>query len=231
MRRADKIAVATRDPVLMGMLCGAIGQSDRYIAAVSNDADPAHAEQWRGKADILLIGANDLIALGRQKRRKMLSFIQSAPPLVIALRSEQLLDLAHLLDQGQGLLFCDGGLDHLVETCDLALQNMLIIPGAVWAGIRTRNLWCDRLDRMTPREMAILDLLAQARNNREIGAALGLAPHEVKTGVRAAIRKLGVGNRTAAGLFFLRYSRAATSFSRHSTRKSEEPPHSSAGWN
>src|SRR3546814_16652794 len=93
MPRARKIAVATRDPVLMGMLCGIIGQSDRYIAAVSDRIDPALAARWRHEVDVLMVGAADLIARGRAKRRRLMSLSQVEPPMVLDRKSDQMLAL------------------------------------------------------------------------------------------------------------------------------------------
>src|SRR5215213_4732010 len=53
---------------------------------------------------------------------------------------------------------------------------------------------------LTPREIAVLELVAKGLSNREIGAALSTRPGTVKTHLERIYAKLGVGDRTAAAL-------------------------------
>jgi DNA-binding NarL/FixJ family response regulator len=53
---------------------------------------------------------------------------------------------------------------------------------------------------LTPREVAVLELVAKGLSNREIGAALSTKPGTVKTHLERVYAKLGVGDRTAAAL-------------------------------
>jgi two-component system NarL family response regulator len=68
------------------------------------------------------------------------------------------------------------------------------------------NEVADRLvDRMTnpsltPREIAVLELVAKGLSNREIGTALSTSAGTVKTHLKRIYAKLGVGDRTAAAL-------------------------------
>ncbi|TKV57109.1 response regulator transcription factor [Nakamurella flava] len=51
---------------------------------------------------------------------------------------------------------------------------------------------------LAPRETEVLHLVATGLSNREAAASLGLAEETVRAYLRSAMRKLGVGNRTAA---------------------------------
>jgi DNA-binding CsgD family transcriptional regulator len=51
---------------------------------------------------------------------------------------------------------------------------------------------------LAPRERDVLRIAAVGASNVEIAAELGLSPQTVKAYMRAAMRKLGVHNRTAA---------------------------------
>ena len=53
---------------------------------------------------------------------------------------------------------------------------------------------------LTPREIAVLELVAKGLSNREIGAALSTSASTVKTHLERIYAKLGVGDRTAAAL-------------------------------
>jgi DNA-binding NarL/FixJ family response regulator len=56
------------------------------------------------------------------------------------------------------------------------------------------------LPSLTPREIAVLKLVAKGLSNREIGAALSTSAGTVKTHLERIYAKLGVGDRTAAAL-------------------------------
>lgn len=53
-------------------------------------------------------------------------------------------------------------------------------------------------DRLTPRELEVLRLLAQGRTNRQIGQCLGISPGTAKNHVERILTKLGVSDRTQA---------------------------------
>jgi two-component system, NarL family, response regulator len=89
--------------------------------------------------------------------------------------------------------FPDGVLEQAIRSVHAGNR---IIPSEV----------ADRLvDRMTnpsltPREIAVLELVAKGLSNREIGTALSTSAGTVKTHLKRIYAKLGVGDRTAAAL-------------------------------
>jgi DNA-binding NarL/FixJ family response regulator len=61
---------------------------------------------------------------------------------------------------------------------------------------RTEEL--DELDPLTPRELEVLDLLAEGLSNKRIAQRLGISDQTVKFHVAAICGKLGAVNRTDA---------------------------------
>ena len=62
------------------------------------------------------------------------------------------------------------------------------------------------LARLTERERRVLDLVAEGKTNREIGAELYLAEKTVKNYVSNILSKLGMQRRTEAAVFATRLS-------------------------
>ena len=62
------------------------------------------------------------------------------------------------------------------------------------------------LDDLSPRELAILRLVAAGRSNREIGEELFISGHTVANHVRSILRKTGAANRTEAAGYAYKHS-------------------------
>jgi DNA-binding NarL/FixJ family response regulator len=62
------------------------------------------------------------------------------------------------------------------------------------------------VERLTPRERQILDLIAEGKTNREIGLELYLAEKTVKNYVSNLLAALGMGRRSEAAAYAGRLS-------------------------
>jgi len=62
----------------------------------------------------------------------------------------------------------------------------------------------ERLSLLTAREKRVLKLVAEAKSNREIAAALGVSPATVKRHVENILRKLRLKNRVAMAVYAVR---------------------------
>ena len=96
----------------------------------------------------------------------------------------------------------DGYLGKSLEAGEIgtALQTLgsgepvVRLRGGSSAGSRQRAL----LDALTPREQAVLRLIADGLSNKEIGRALSISPFTVRVHVSSLLRALEVNTRTAA---------------------------------
>jgi two-component system, NarL family, nitrate/nitrite response regulator NarL len=66
-----------------------------------------------------------------------------------------------------------------------------------------------RLDRITPRERQIVQLLSSGASNKEIAKKLNVTERTVKAHLTAIFRKLGISGRLQLALFVLEHSRPA----------------------
>jgi DNA-binding NarL/FixJ family response regulator len=56
-------------------------------------------------------------------------------------------------------------------------------------------------DGLSPREVQVLQLVAQGLSNRDIGAALVISEHTAANHIRSILRKTGCANRTEAASY------------------------------
>jgi two-component system, NarL family, response regulator DevR len=64
----------------------------------------------------------------------------------------------------------------------------------------------ERLERLSPQEERVLELVARGMTNREIGTELGLAEKTVRNYVSSVLGKLDVGRRAEAAAYVARHS-------------------------
>jgi DNA-binding NarL/FixJ family response regulator len=67
-----------------------------------------------------------------------------------------------------------------------------------------------RLDRLTPRETEILQLMAEGSSNEQISSKLDMSPNTLRTHVQNIITKLGVHSRLEALVYAIRHGKVAT---------------------
>lgn len=60
------------------------------------------------------------------------------------------------------------------------------------------------LDRLTPRELQVIELVAQGKSNKEIASALCITTHTAKAHVQSILHKLGFESRTQAAVLWTR---------------------------
>ncbi len=61
-----------------------------------------------------------------------------------------------------------------------------------------------RLDRLTPRELEVLALVAQGKSNKEIARALYITANTSKAHIHSILHKLGFESRTEAAVLWTR---------------------------
>jgi DNA-binding NarL/FixJ family response regulator len=67
------------------------------------------------------------------------------------------------------------------------------------------------LDRLTPRELQVLEMISFGLTNAEAARRLEVSVHAIKFHLAAIYNRLGVTNRTEAAVAYLRSSQTGTS--------------------
>lgn len=67
-----------------------------------------------------------------------------------------------------------------------------------------------RLDRLTPREIQVLTLMAEGLNPDEVARRLGMSPNTLRTHTQNVLTKLGVHSKTEALMLAIRYGKVTT---------------------
>jgi DNA-binding NarL/FixJ family response regulator len=123
----------------------------------------------------------------------------AAPPIVALLPDETYAAGAQIAG-ARGLLTRDISAERLLAAMMAAAQDLVVLDPALLAPVlSTRDPSSPVLvEELTPRELEVLDLLAEGLSNKAIAHRLSISDHTVKFHVNAVMGKLGAQSRTEA---------------------------------
>jgi two-component system nitrate/nitrite response regulator NarL len=100
----------------------------------------------------------------------------------------------------RGLLLRDVGAEDLVAALQAVASGLIVLdPAVTGAVLAVREPLPGLLaEELTPRELEVLQLLAEGLSNKAIGRRLEISEHTVKFHVNAILGKLGAQSRTEA---------------------------------
>jgi DNA-binding NarL/FixJ family response regulator len=127
------------------------------------------------------------------------AFLEIEDPVVALLPDEGLMAEAWAAGAA-GLLLRDGDAEKLVRALQAVTEELFVVDQGL---DRTRLPVAPpepsaAVEPLTPREMEVLQLLAEGLSNRAIGQALTISEHTVKFHVNAIMGKLEAQSRTEA---------------------------------
>jgi len=151
--------------------------------------------------DLLLPGENGLDVLAQIKRE--------VPASEVLMLTSSTAD-EHVLDaiRAGALTYLPktAGADQLVAAVRAAARGESVLDPDIAARLlrHVRQGEPGRpLDRLSPRELDVLTVLARGRSNREIARTLGIGEETVKAHVSNILAKLNLADRTQAAIFAL----------------------------
>jgi DNA-binding NarL/FixJ family response regulator len=197
---ADKIRVLIVDDhkvVRVGLRAMLAHEPDMEVVAEAGDGPTALAAHAQHRPDITLMdlrlpdisGAELITQIRRVDSTARFIILTSYDAEEDVFRAIQAGALGYLLKG----TFPDGILEQTIRTVH---GGRRVIPPEIAERLAHRL----SVPALTPREIAVLELVAKGLSNREIGAVLSTSAGTVKTHLERIYAKLGVGDRTAAAL-------------------------------
>jgi len=154
-------------------------------------------------ADLRIPGEEDLAAI------RTIAALHPAPRIVVLSVSAEEADVLAALNAGAcAYLLKDTRAEQLVACVRAAAAGHRVFDDAVFRPLAAR-LPARTGPRavpanLTPRELAVLRLLASGADNGTIGRELSISRHTVKRYVASILEKLGAGSRVEAAVYAVR---------------------------
>ena len=149
--------------------------------------------------DLNLPGMSGLDGL-QQLRHKL-----PATPIVLLSASEDRNKVLDAIEQGaKGYIPKSSGANIIITALQLVLSGGVYLPMAILDTVNSNSAQNKAMNadglNLTPRQIDVLQLLAQGHTNKAIGNHLSMAENTVRVHVSAIFRFLDVSNRTEAGI-------------------------------
>jgi DNA-binding NarL/FixJ family response regulator len=165
-----------------------VAQADALGAAAAVERDDPEVAVWDLGAD----------PLGWFERLGDLG--ESGPPALALLLDEEAAAAA-LAAGARGLLFRDVEGGRLAAALRALGSDLMVFDDALLPPLlRPRPAPQVQAEPLTPRELEVLQLLAQGLSNRRIAESLGISEHTAKFHVNSIVGKLGAQTRTDAAV-------------------------------
>jgi DNA-binding NarL/FixJ family response regulator len=185
-------------------------EGDITVAAEASDGRAAVAAVERARPDVLLVDLSMPGWNGVEAIRRAREVSPSTRVLVLSMHAAPDYVRPALRAGAHGYLVKGAGLDDLLRALRAVAagerffgpeaERVIQLDATDLAGDRGH----DDLERLTPREREVLQLVAEGHTNREIGVALGVSPKTVDAHRSRVMQKLDLHDAQALTRFALR---------------------------
>jgi DNA-binding NarL/FixJ family response regulator len=193
-----RILIVDDHPVVREGLAGMLaGQPDFELAGMAGDGETAVQLALTLQPDVTLMdlqmpvldGVGAIEAIKQQ---------QPQANILVLTTYDSDADIVRAIEAGAtGYLLKDTPRNDLFQAIRAAARGDSVLAPAVAARLMTR-MRAPAEERLSAREIEVLQLVARGTGNKEIGKALHISTATVKTHLIHIYGKLGVDNRTAA---------------------------------
>ena len=202
-----RVLIVQDHPMLASAIAAILeGESDLVVTAISHSGADALQAAVQDKPDVVLMDYR-LPDMTGPAAAGMLLIAHPTSAVVFHSADESETALLDAIDAGgSAYLTKDATPAQIVEAVRRAARGEVLIPSALFARaiVRQRLIATGKLERerllavFTPRELEVLQLLAQGLDTDHMADRLGIAPHTVEWHVGHVIEKLQVHSKLQA---------------------------------
>ena len=189
-------------------LRGLLEADGMVVVGEGADGQEAVALARQLQPDVLVIDLRMGSASGLEALRSVAALHPEIRTVVVTVSAERGDVLDALAAGARGYLLKDTSVDQLAIGVRQAAEGQIVISSALAGALRTHVRAGARGEEhrqsLTPREQAVLRLMANGADNGEIGRELSISPHTVKQYVTNIFEKLGVRSRVQAAVHAVR---------------------------
>lgn len=173
------------------------GEDDIEVVGQAADAETAVAAAAALDLDVVLMDLQLGDGVDGVEATRRIRALPDPPQVLVLTTYDSDADITRAIDAGaMGYLLKAGPPDELFRGVHAAARGESVLSPQVASRMMRRMR--DPMPALSPREVEILQLLAEGAGNREIGKRLFITEATVKTHLQRIYAKLGVESRTAA---------------------------------
>jgi two-component system, NarL family, response regulator LiaR len=159
--------------------------------------------------DVVVLDLNMPRMDGVTATRRLRDAVPSAQVLVLTVSEDDEAAVRALLAGASGYLVKDASIAEIAAAVRAAAAGEVPLSPRIGSGVVERlrssgGAESGRHDELSERELEVLGLIAEGRDNSEIAATLVISPQTVKAHVSSILAKLGLENRVQAAVYAVR---------------------------
>ena len=170
------------------------------VVGEAGDGETALKLAAEHRPDVVLMDVEMPILDGVQATRRLLAAQPASRVLLLTTFDDDQYVIEGLRAGAIGYLLKDTPAKKLIEALEMAARGEMFLPPAIAAKVVAQVTRPTLPEPLTAREIDILRLIAQGRNNREIADTLVIGEGTVKNHITNILGKLAVRDRTQAVL-------------------------------
>jgi DNA-binding NarL/FixJ family response regulator len=204
-RRRTTVALALRDKTLALTLSARLAAECDAVSLICPFTDPGQLESWLEEhpADVLLLEERWLPRLGAGTMPRLSERWPDQRVLLVGDRACTALAEQVVRNRFQGFLLARDAADACAKAVRTVERGELWVPRALLVQLLFEHLHAKGNgavetvsdEKLTPREVEIINYVRRGFANKQIGEALGIREDTVKKHLRNAYTKLGVHRR------------------------------------
>lgn len=198
-----KVLIADDHPLFRTAMCHALGGM-QDINITESSTFPETLSQLESDDAIELVFL-DLTMPGNEGLNGLSTIHARYPDILVvvvtAQESPAIVQKALALG-ASGFIPKSASVESIVEAVETVLEGDTWVPEALNVDMSDSDEFSIRLRQLTPHQLKVLRMVADGLLNKQIAYELAISESTVKQHVSAVLKKLGVINRTKAGIAF-----------------------------